>query len=131
MVAVHVGKLHTAKELLLGQVVGDVGQIQSSLTVVALIQVIFVLEDFLGREGWGNPTSSACRAQFSPRHYTTHCSPQSHRQPCLSHVATSLRSSKSVRRTTLLLAHQTLGSQETEQSHAAKQGIASFQTPLE
>ena len=68
MVAVHVGKLHAAKELLLGEVLGDVGQVQSSLMVVALVQVVFVLEDFLGREGWGNPTSPACRAQFSPRH---------------------------------------------------------------
>lgn len=81
MVAVHVGKLHTAKELLLGEVLGNVGQVQSSLTVVALIQVIFVLEDFLGREGQSNPTSSACRAWFSPRHYTTRLSPRPHSSP--------------------------------------------------
>lgn len=37
MVAVHVGKLHTAKELLLGEVLSYVGQVQSSLPVVALI----------------------------------------------------------------------------------------------
>lgn len=130
MVAVHVGKLHAAKELLLGEVLGDVGQVQSSLPVVALIQVIFVLEDFLGREGQGNPTSPACRAQFSPRHYTAHHSTRPHRQPSLRHMATAPRSSKSVS-TTLLLAHQALGSQETEQSHTAKHSIASSQTLLE
>lgn len=109
MVAVHVGKLHAAKELLLGELLGNVGQVQSPLTVVALIQVIFILEDFLGREGQGNPTSLACRARFSLRHYTTHHSLQSLRQPYLSHVATAPRSSKSVRSTTLLLAHEALG----------------------
>lgn len=89
MVAVHVGKLHAAKELLLGEVLGNVGQVQSSLPVVALVQVIFVLEDFLGREGQGNPTSPACRAQFSLRHCATHCSPWPHRQPYLRHAATA------------------------------------------
>lgn len=71
MVAVHVAKLHAAKQLLLGEVLGDVGQVQSSLPVVALIQVVFVLEDFLEREGQGNPTSLARRVQFRPRWYTT------------------------------------------------------------
>lgn len=113
MVAVHVGKLHAAKELLPGELLGNVGQVQRSLTVVALIQVIFILEDFLGREGQGNSTSPACRAQFSLRHYTTHHSPQPHSQPYLSHVATAPGSSKSVRSATLLLAHEALGSQET------------------
>lgn len=81
MVAVHVGKLHTAKELLLGEVLGNVSQVQSSLTVVALIQVIFVLEDFLGREGQSNLTSPACKAWFSPRHYTIRPSPWPHSSP--------------------------------------------------
>ena len=72
MVAVHVGKLHAAEELLLGEMLGNAGQVQSSLPVVALVQVIFVLEDLLGREGRGNPTSPACSAQFSPRQHTTH-----------------------------------------------------------
>lgn len=79
MVAVHVGKLHTPKELLLGQVMGNVGQVQSSLTVVALIQVVFVLENFLGKEEQGNPTSPACRAWFSLNHHTTHHSPSPHK----------------------------------------------------
>lgn len=59
MVAVHVGKLHTAKQLLLGQMLGNVGQVQGSLPVVTLIQVIFVLKDFLGKEGQDNATSPA------------------------------------------------------------------------
>lgn len=67
MVAVHVGKLHTAKELLLGEVLSYVGQVQSSLPVVALIQVVFVLEDFLGRERQGNPTLPACRARLQTK----------------------------------------------------------------
>lgn len=61
MVAVHVGKLHTAKELLLGQMLGNVGQVQGSLPVVPLIQVIFVLKDFLGTEGQDNSTSPAIK----------------------------------------------------------------------
>lgn len=84
MVAVHVGKLHTAKELLLGQMLGNVGQVQGSLPVVTLIQVIFVLKDFLGKEGQDNTTSPACQVQFSPRHPCTHSSSWPHRQPYLS-----------------------------------------------
>lgn len=63
MVAVHIGKLHTAKELLLGEVLGNVGQVESPLPVVALVQVVFVLKDFLGREGWGKFILHACRGQ--------------------------------------------------------------------
>lgn len=63
MVAVHVGKLHTAEELLLGEVLGNVGQVESPLPVVALVQVVFVLENFLGREGRGKLISHTCRAQ--------------------------------------------------------------------
>lgn len=74
MAAVHVGKLHAAKELLLGEVVGNVGQVQSSLAVVALVQVVFVLEDFLQGEGQENLSPPARRAQLSPR-YHIHNSP--------------------------------------------------------
>lgn len=103
MVAVHVGKLHTAKELLLGQMLGDVGQVQGSLPVVALIQVIFVLEDFLGREGQDNATSPACQFQCSPRyHAQLSLTPQPLSAP---------GSSKLVR--SLLMAHQAPGLQET------------------
>lgn len=66
MVAVHVGKLHTAKELLLGQMLGNVRQVQGSLPVVALIQVVFVLEDFLGKGEQGNAISPACRGTPPP-----------------------------------------------------------------
>lgn len=124
MVAIHVGKLHTAKELLLGQMLGDVGQVKGSLPVVALIQVIFVLEDFLGREGQGSATSPACRAQFSPRHPTTHSSPWPHRQPCLS--PKELQVSQE-------LAAGSPGSRTAgeKSSHTAKQGVLGFKLSLQ
>lgn len=104
MVAVHVGKLHTAKELLLGQMLGNVGQVQSSLPVVALIQVIFVLEDFLGRAGQDNATSPAYQFQCSLIPPTTLPGP-------IGSPLSAPRSSKLVR--SLLLAHQAPGLQET------------------
>lgn len=106
MVAVHVGELHTAKELLLGQMLGNVGQVQGSLPVVALIQVIFVLKDFLGREGQDNFTSPATK--FSSARDTP--SPTAFPAPTGSPIS-AIRSCKLVR--SLLLAHQAPGLQET------------------
>lgn len=82
MVALHIEKLHAAKELLLGEVVGNVGQVHSSLAMVALVQVVFVLEDFLQGEGQGNLSSPARRAWLRPRHHT-------HSSPHLRHTATA------------------------------------------
>lgn len=67
MVAVHVGKLHTAKELLLGQMLGNVRQVQGSLPVVALIQVVFVLEDFLGKGNRAMPSHLPAEAPHHPQ----------------------------------------------------------------
>lgn len=47
MAAVRKGKLDAPKELLLGQVIGNVGQIQGPLAVVALVQSVLVLKDVL------------------------------------------------------------------------------------
>lgn len=116
MVAVHVGKLHTAKELLLGQMLGNVGQVQGSLPVVTLIQVIFVLKDFLGKEGQDNTTSPACQVQFSPRHPCTHSSLWPHRQPYLS--PKELQAGQEL--DTGSLSSRTAGDKS---SHTAKQGV--------
>lgn len=51
MAAMGVGEAYTAKEWVLGQVVSQVCQVEGTLAEVALVQPIFVLQDFLERQG--------------------------------------------------------------------------------
>lgn len=51
MTAIGVREADTAKEGVLGQVVGQVSQVEGSLAEVALVQPVFVLQDFLEESG--------------------------------------------------------------------------------